>query len=225
MLRTLSIALLLTTAAAGAASAQSSERFAVGVVGGTTGAGLEAQFQASPLINLRVAGDFFSYEEEFSTDDIDYDAEIDFNQLGGFVDLHPFNNSFFVSGGLYAGDRMVEVNATTTSSAQIGDVIFTPAQIGTLTGSVDFGDTAPFLGLGFNNTFRTGGRIGFKAVVGAAFGGDPEVQLRRSGGITLPNDIQTLFDAELRKEEAELQEEVEDFKTFPVIQVGLTYRF
>ena len=224
MLRTLALA-LLATAAAGSASAQTAERFAVGVTAGTTGVGVEGQFQATSRINLRAAGDLFSYETDFSTDDVDYDAEIDFNQVGGFVDLHPFDNSFFVSAGAYAGDRSVEVSATSNSNAEIGNVVFTPQQIGTLTGTVDFGGTAPFLGLGFNNTFRTAGRIGFKAVVGAAFSEDPTVSLRRTGGEPLPAAIQAQFDQELRNEERELQEDAEDLKTLPVVQVGLTYRF
>ena len=224
MLRTLVLA-LLATSAAGAASAQSSERFAVGVTAGTTGFGVEGQFQAAPRINLRVAGDLFSYDTDFATDDVNYEAEIDFSQVGGFVDLHPFDNSLFVSGGLYAGDRSVEVSATSNRPAEIGNVVFTPQQIGTLTGSVDFGGAAPFLGVGFNNTFRTAGRIGFKAVVGAAFGEEPTVSLRRTAGEPLPAAIQTQFDQELRNEERELQEDAEDLKTLPVVQVGLTYRF
>ena len=225
MLRTLSLALLAAAATAGAASAQSSERFAVGVNAGTTGVGVEGQFRASRNINLRLAADFFSYDEEFSTDDVDYQGEIEFNTIGGFIDLHPFDNAFFVSGGVYGGDRSVNFQASSTASAEIGDVVFTPEQIGQLTGEADFGDAAPFLGLGYNNTFRTAGPIGFKALVGAAFGDSPQVQLRRTGGATLPAAIQTSLNAELRKEERELQEEAEDFKTFPVIQLGLSYRF
>jgi hypothetical protein len=90
---------------------------------------------------------------------------------------------------------------------------------------VDFGGTAPFLGLGYNNTFRTAGRIGFKAVLGVAFGEDPTVDLQRTGGEPLPAAIRTQFDQELRNEEAELQEDAKDLKTLPVVQVGLTYRF
>jgi hypothetical protein len=225
MLRTLSLALLAAAATAGAASAQSDGRFALGVNAGTTGVGVEGQFRAARSVNLRVAGDFFSYDEEFSTDDIDYGGEIEFNTISGFVDLHPFDNSFFVSGGVYGGDRSVNFQASSTVSAEIGNTIFTAEQIGTLTGEADFGDAAPFVGLGFNNTFRTAGPIGFKALVGAAFGDAPQVTLRRTGGVTLPASIQTQLNAELQNEERELQEEAEDFKTFPVIQLGLSYRF
>lgn len=226
MLRTLSLA-LLAAAAAGAASAQTAggERFAIGVVGGTTGLGVEGQFHANEYINLRIAGDAFSYETDFGTDDVDYASEIDFKTFGGFVDIHPFANALFVSAGVYSGDRSVSVSATSNQNAEIGDVIFTPAQIGTLTGTVDFGGGAPFLGVGFNNTFRSGGRIGFKALAGAAFGEDPTVELRRSGGAPLAGPIATQFDQELRKEERELAEDAKDLKTFPILQLGLTYRF
>ena len=224
MLRTLSLA-LLAAAAAGAASAQTPGRFAVGVQGGTTGFGVEGQFQATEYINIRAAADVFSYEEDFSSSDVDYAGEIEFKTASAFVDLHPFANAFFVSAGAYAGDRSVDVTATSNRNAEIGNVVFTPAQIGTLTCTTEFGDFAPFLGLGFNNTFRTGGRIGFKAVVGAAFGEDPTVNLRRTGGEPLPAAIAAQFDQELRNEERELEEDAQDFKTLPVVQVGLTYRF
>jgi hypothetical protein len=225
MLRTSFLAAFAATALAGTAAAQSTDRLAVGVNAGTTGFGVEGQFQASRNINLRAAADFFSFDEDFSTDDVDYSGEIEFNTISAFVDLHPFDNAFFVSGGVFGGDRSVGFQATSSASAEIGNVVFTPEQIGTLTGEADFGDAAPFLGLGFNNTFRTAGPVGFKAVVGAAFGESPQVQLRRTGGITLPVEIQRQLDTELRNEERELQEEAEDFETFPVIQLGLTYRF
>ena len=38
-------------------------------------------------------------------------------------------------------------------------------------------------------------------------------------------EIQDEFDAEVEREEAELESEIEDFKILPVLQVGVTYRF
>lgn len=227
MLRTLVFALAATAVAvAGSASAQdSSGRFAVGVQAGTTGLGAEAQFQATDYLNVRAGGDVFRYEEEFETDDIRYDGEADFTTLSAFVDLHPFRNSFFVSGGGFFGERTVQVAGTPARDVVIAGQIFPPPRFGRLVGEADFGSSAPFLGVGFNNTFRTGGRIGFKALVGAAFGESPSVDLRREGGDALPPAVQAEFDADREREERELEQDVEDFKTLPVVQVGLTYRF
>jgi hypothetical protein len=141
------------------------------------------------------------------------------------VDLHPFRNSFFVSGGGFFGERTVEVAGTPSRDVVIAGQVFRPPRFGRLVGEADFGSSAPFVGLGFNNTFRTSGRIGFKALVGAAFGGSPTVELRREGGEVLTPTVQAQFDADREREERELEQDVEDFKTLPVVQVGLTYRF
>ena len=207
------------------AFAQTPGRVAVGAQIGTTGVGAEIQVQASPIFTVRGGGDLFKYDEDFETDDIAYSGEMDFSTVSAFVDMHPMNNPFFVSAGAYLGGRTVEVTGTPSQNVTIGGQLFTPAQFGRLVGEADFGDAAPFLGLGWNNTFRTTGPIGFKIVAGATFGSDPTVDLRREGGMTLPAPIQAQFDAEVQAEEAELESELEDFKILPVLQVGLTYRF
>jgi len=224
MLRTLSVAVALTAVSAAAATAQTSPEFAVGAQVGTTGVGVEGQVRLSDLVNVRVAGDLFSYEEEFETDDVDYDGELQFNTVSAFVDLHPFNNGLFVSGGGFLGDRTVEVTGTPNRDVVVDGQVIPRAAFGRLVGEAEFG-SAPFVGVGYNNTFRTAGPIGFKLLVGAAFGEAPTVDLRREGGEPLPADIQAEFDAETQREEAELQQELEDFKTLPVVQLGLTYRF
>jgi hypothetical protein len=174
---------------------------------------------------VRATLDSFQYDTDFSSDDVDYEAELDFASGGLFADYHPFGNGVFVSGGAYFGDRSATLSATTASSVQIGNQIFTGAQVGTLEGETDFGDFAPFVGVGFNNTFTTAGRFGFKALLGAAFGDEPDVSLRRVGGIALPPAEQARLDAELRNEEAELERDAEDFSVFPVLQLGIAYRF
>ena len=200
-------------------------RVAVGAQVGTTGVGAEVQVRASDMIVVRGSVDTFRYDEEFETDDIDYDGELDFTTGGAFVDLHPFGNPFFVSAGGFAGQRTVEVTGTASRSVVVGGQTLTPVQFGRLVGEADFGDTAPFLGIGFNNTFTHDGRWGFKVLAGAAFGGDPEVTLRREGGDPLPPAVQAQFDADRAAEEQELEDELEALKTLPVVQLGLSYRF
>lgn len=220
-------ALLAAAAAALPAAAQTAreDRFAVGVQGGTTGVGVEGEFAASDQLVLRASADFFSYDVDASSDDVDYEGDLDLNQGGLFVDFHPRGSSFFVSGGLYFGDRSAEVRATAQGPVEIGNTVFTAAQVGELQGEADIGDVAPFVGVGFNNTFTTAGQVGFKVLVGAAFGEDPDVSLSRVGGVALPANIQTQLDAELRNEEAELEDDLEGYNILPVVQVGVFYRF
>jgi hypothetical protein len=224
-------AILLAVAAAAVAhpaAAQDGGRVALGVQGGTTGFGIEGQFAASDRVTLRATADLFKYDGEFQSDNgFDYDGELDLTQGGVFADYHPFGNPFFVSGGAYFGDRKASLEATATSgtSVEIGNQTFTAAEAGVIRGEADLGNFAPFVGLGFNNTFTTTGRIGFKVLAGAAFGDDASVSLARVGGVALPPATQARLDAELRNEEAELQDDADDFSVFPVLQVGVSYRF
>lgn len=223
------LALSLVTAIVFASPAVAQEaadsRFALGAQIGTTGLGVEAQASVNRYVAVRGSADFIRYDAEFETDDVDYDGELDLTQGGAFVDVHPFANAFFVSAGAYFGDRQVDLRADARGSAEIGNLVFTPEQIGRLEGEADLGGFAPFLGLGYNDTFTTDRRWGLKALVGAQFGDDSEVTLRRTGGIALPAALQAQLDAELRNEERELENDAEDFKVFPVVQLGVAYKF
>jgi hypothetical protein len=139
--------------------------------------------------------------------------------------VHPFRNAFFVSAGGFLGGRSVEVSGTPKRDVVIAGQVIPPPRFGRLVGEADFGDAAPFVGLGFNNTFTQGGRWGFKVLAGAAFGSDPTVELRREGGDVLPAAVQAQFDADREAEERDLEQELEDLKTLPVLQLGLAYRF
>ena len=220
-MRSFILGAVVAAVSAGAAAAQ----VAVGPQVGTTGIGVEAEFQVSPAVTVRGGGDWFSYDQDFDTDDFTYAGEMDFSTLSAFLDLHPFGNAFFVSGGAYFGDRSVDVRATAAQNQVIGGQILTPADFGQLVGEADFGGFAPFVGLGWNNTFRTNGPWGFKAVLGATFGEEPSVDLRREGGVALPAPIQAQFDIEREQEERDLEDEIDSLRILPVLQVGVTYRF
>ena len=224
LLSTAAVALAAVALPAAAQDASDS-RLALGAQLGTTGVGVEAQAAVNQYVTLRGSADFIRYDAEFETDDVEYDGDLDLTQGGVFVDVHPFSNAFFVSAGGYFGDRKADIKATAQGSAEIGDVVFTREQIGTLEGEADLGSFAPFLGLGYNDTFTSARRFGFKALVGAQFGQEPDVTLRRTGGVALPAQIQAQLDTELRDEERELEEDGEDFKVFPVVQIGVAYKF
>ena len=138
------------------------------------------------------------------------------------MDLHPFLNGFLISGGVYVGDRTINLDARPSTPVEIGGAIFTPAQVGTLSGRVKLSETAPFLGLGYDDSFIREGRWGFRGIVGVAWSQKPEVGLTSSGG-TLSGD--PVFRARLEQEAREIQEDAEDKAFFPVVQLGVTARF
>lgn len=222
-MKTLALLAAMATLPATSAVAQDQPgKFALGVQAGTPGAGLQAQFAVNDYIVLRGSYDVLQWEADDAYDGIDYEADIDFQSPGAFVDLHPFKNPFFVSAGAYFGDRGVDLNATPTENVNIGGATFTPEQVGRLTGRIELESTAPFLGLGFDNTFTHDGHWGFRLLAGAAFGDAPQVDLNSTGG-SLSDE--PLFQERVEQEEQDVQQDADNYKVLPVIQMGLNYRF
>ncbi|WP_296818238.1 hypothetical protein [Brevundimonas sp.] len=203
----------------GAALAQ--DRLAVGAGVGTTGLHAEAQFQVTDRFVVRGAYETLNFDHDQDVDDINYTGEVDSDVFGAFAQYHPGGGSFFVTGGALFGERALGLDAQPTGPVTVGDQTFTPAQVGRLEGEADFGDFAPVAGLGWDNTFQGPG-WGWRAMAGVAIGQEPDVSLVSVGG-TLSND--PTLQAELREEEARIEEDADVLRFYPIVQVALTYRF
>ena len=225
MTRIALIALSFLTASAGVAEAQSRHPrspITAALNAGTTGVGAEVQLSLGPVFVVRGGVDSLGYDFDESYGDVDYSGRFDFDTVSGFVDLHPFLNGWLISGGAYVGDRTINLNGRPNAPVEIGGATFTPAEVGTLSGRIKLSDTAPFVGVGYDDSFYREGRWGFRGMVGMAWSQTPEVGLSASGG-TLSND--PTFRARLEQEARDIQEEAEDKAFFPVVQLGVTARF
>lgn len=225
MTRAALIALTLITVSVGAAEAQSRHPrspITAALNMGTTGVGAEAHLAVGPVFVLRGGIDTLGYDFDETYGEVDYGGRFDFDTVSGFVDLHPFLNGFLISGGVYVGDRTIDLDARPSATVEIGGATFTPAQVGTLSGRIKLSETAPFVGIGYDDAFYREGAWGFRGIVGVAWSQQPEVGLTSSGG-SLSND--PAFRARLDAEAREIQEDAEDKAFFPVVQLGLTHRF
>ena len=214
--------LMLSTGVAEAQSRHPRSPITAALNAGTTGVGAEVQLSLGPVFVVRGGIDTLGYSFDESYSDVDYAGRFDFDTVSGFVDLHPFLNGFLISGGVYVGDRTINLDARPNAPVDIGGATFTPAEVGTLSGRIKLSNTAPFVGVGYDDSFIREGRWGFRGIVGVAWSQEPEVGLSSSGG-TLSND--PIFRARLEQEAREIQEDAEDKAFFPVVQLGVTARF
>ncbi|MEM8770635.1 MAG: hypothetical protein AAGD92_03190 [Pseudomonadota bacterium] len=205
-----------------AAGASAQDRFAVGVYGGTLGVGGDVQFRATDRLVLRAGGHFLEFNIDGNYDGVDYDADVNGSNFFATLDVHPFANGWFVSGGVVLGDKSVDLVGAPDGPVEIGDLVFTPDQVGDLIGRADVNSAAPFVGLGWDNAVTSDGRVGFSILLGAAFTGDPDVDLTSEGGLL---SDQPLFQEQLAIEEENLRDELDDFSVYPVGRIGLTVSF
>jgi hypothetical protein len=204
------------------ATAQEGADIAISIGGGSTGGVVELEYRATDMLYLRGGYNYLNFGTDAQVDDIDYNGDFEFSGGGIFVDIHPFKKSFFVSAGAFVGDKAFDFDAAPNQSVNIGDFDFTPAEYGQLEGDAKFKDAAPFLGAGIDTTFTGSRHIGFKALAGAAFFGSGEVQMRSVNG-SLSDE--PLLQQQLDIEAAKIEDEIDNYDIYPVVQLGLSYRF
>ena len=224
----------VTTAAAvlaasmGAAHAQDRSSFAADLSAGTTGASAHAQLGLHPRLALRMGYNWLEFgrdDEEISG--VSYSGDLEFAGFGGFVDAHPFANAFAVTGGVFVGDKAAVLDAVPTEDVTLGDQTFTPDQVGTIRGDAAFGDTALFAGLGYDPSLYKDGRVSLIVRAGVMFAGEPDVTLAASAedDEAIPAEARAELRRALDEEEAILEDDIDDYAFFPVLTLGLGYRF
>lgn len=198
--------------------------YGLGGTVGTTGIGVEGKMAVSDNIALRGTLTTAPVSRSATIDDVDYEADLNFNNVGGFVDLYPFQNGFHFSGGAYAGDKSVDLLGTPgpATTVEIGGTTYTGAQIGTLTGDVSYNDVAPFVGIGFDGFMKRNRNWSMNARAGVMFVGSPDVNLTAAGGLISGSPM---VQAELQNEIDNLEDELDDYKYYPVVTLGITRRF
>jgi len=101
----------------------------------------------------------------------------------------------------------------------IGGTVFNLADVGRVRGDVDWASTSTYLGAGFD--LELFGKVGLTFDFGVLLQGDPKVELTADG---LLSDNQILIDA-LELERAELEDEADSFKAYPVVSLGFNFSF
>ena len=217
------IAVLVSAHLASAQDMFSPDRFALGVGVGTNGGLIEGSYKLTPQFVLRGQGAFIDFDDGFKSSDVKYSGRLHFNTGGGFVDWHPWSNPWLFSAGGVGGERKVDLKATPaiTGTIKINGQQFPITEVGEVDGTADFGSPAPFVGLGWDNTFYSAHKIAFRAVAGVIFGDDPKVNLHAVGPFA--EDATVISD--VQAEQASLENDVHDYRYYPVVQLGVNYRF
>lgn len=222
--RKLCIILLAAAGALNSACLSNQHDFGVGTSVGTTGVSLEGKYAATDMLTLRGNINILPVDVNESYDGVDYNVDVDMQTAGGFVDFHPFRNGFHLSGGAYGGDKTADLLGTPgpATTVEIGNTTYTGAQIGTLRGQVEYSDISPFVGVGFDGFIKSNSHWSLNARAGVMFVGSPDVSLSSEGGLaSMFPSVRT----ELDREEQNLQDELDQYKYYPVVTVGITRRF
>lgn len=194
---------------------------------GTTGIGFHATMPLNEHFNARVGLGYLGYNYNGSTRDLDYDLELKTNTYDALLDWYPRKDSVFrITGGLSYNGNKIDVRArpNATGSYAIQGNTYNAASVGSVTGKVDFNKVAPYLGIGWGRPSAKEKGWSFSTDLGVLFQGSPKTSLS-SSGCTASTAVCNQFAADVARENAALRDEVKKFKVYPVLRIGVSYKF
>lgn len=237
-LTTLSGALLLVATSAAAQDAGNG----VGLRVGSGGIALDYLYRLGERVDLRAGYSFGRYSGEVEEDGIDYDAEVEFGALFVTFEYRPLGGAFRIGAGAYsAAPEIALVTRGDNEQYRIGNSEYTAT--GRLDGDIDLGGVAPYLGIGWGgSTALAGWGLSFDA--GVMFAAAPDVRFAAQGracnstllacnpdgftgfDVNDPDDARAAtFRSELEQERRNVEQDLEDLRWWPVVSLGLHYRF
>lgn len=225
---TLAAACLLSPMMLQAESMGTTEQSA-GLSIGTIGAQLEYSRILVPEYNIaiRVAAGGASWSGTYEDMDTEYDTDLSLFTFGTTIEYHPYQSGFYIGAGIFYqnSDYTMDAepkNGTYTFNGHEYDADL----IGGVYGDVDnLNSVVPYIGIGYDKSLyeNSDDSLFFSFKLGAWYQGTPKVNLT-------VHDCQlgagcTLLEEDVQQEEDDINDDIKDYKWWPVLQVGLSYRF
>jgi len=205
-------------------AAWSADVFVGGHAGVLLGYGVEVGVDFDQL-TLRGQFSRFDYDDTETEDNVSYETDISLDNRGVLLDIHPFGNNFFLSAGIYDNGNSVDILGTPVADdVLVGDAEFTKQEVGSLLADTDFGGTSPYAGLGWNFG-RSDAGFALSLEAGALFNGEADVSLISVDGLQPGDAGYDDFQEALRREEQDLQDDLDELEIIPVLKLGLRYYF
>ena len=232
------LGLLSTTLPLQAASL--AERFRDGAVhagvhGSTLGLGLNAGYDFSKDLGVRGLANYFNLDFDEKEAGNEYEGKLKLRSTGALFDWHPFWGAFRLTGGALLNNNALSASTKGTSLGIGGHRYDAELDL-----RVKFERIAPYLGIGWT-TGRGRSGLSFSADLGALFRSSPRISATGRAGacdfavsnsgaaeVACPDGSSVIVDElrrDLEEEHDQLMDDLDKFELYPVLSLGISYRF
>jgi hypothetical protein len=209
--------------------------YAIGFKADTLGAGIEIATPLAGSFNLRTSVNFLALNDPFEIDGVNYEARFHLQSSETVLD-------WFVGKGLHISPGILYAKNSMTASVNVGPgqtfVLSTQGFLNSVDDPVTGSSSvvfphkfSPLLLIGYGNILpRSGRHLSFPVEIGAAYTGDPVIAVTLHGtacttegcfSFDQNQQAQTFLQQEVHK----LNEDLKRFPVFPIVSVGVGYRF
>lgn len=213
--------LMLAFLVCGALSHPAFAQLRLGVDGGTLGYGLTLEAPVTSSFTIRAMGHTGSYSHDLHKETIDYDGKLKLGNVGVLLDLHPGGSGFRLSAGAFSNQDKIDLVSKAFGTVVVNGVSYDSAAIGNITGDVKFNKTSPYAGIGWSR--RAGRGFGASLDLGVLYQGSPKLTVVAHPAI--PALVPPSFYTNLETERAKTEQDLKNYKYYPVVSIGISYGF
>jgi hypothetical protein len=194
---------------------------------GTTGIGFHGSMPLRDNLNARFGLGYLGYSYNGSTKDMNYKLKLNAGSYDALLDWYPAKDSSFrVTTGLSYNGNQIDAYGKPNAAGNytLGGNTYNAASVGAVRGKVSFNKVAPYLGIGWGRPSAKEKGWSFSTDIGVLFQGSPKTSLSGSGCSASAAQCNQ-FANDLARENRELRHEAGRFKVYPVLRVGISYKF
>lgn len=194
------------------------QEWATAVKISTLGGNVEVYRSFGDQFNAHVGFNYFTLDQDITGEE-DYDAtfSVGLMSISALGDYFPFESSGFrLTAGVFINLNQIDATLTPKDEYTVGGDVYTPDDLGTLDANISFNKIAPYIGLGFGNPTGGDSGLGFTFEIGTFYQGGSIVDLTATG---------LLEPSAAQDQEQKFEENLSWFKWYPVVSLGLTYKF
>ncbi len=189
---------------------------------GTPGFGGELTVGINQKINLRAGLNYFFWrikpeEEQDNSENITVDVNL--TSIPVLLDWHPFNSNFRLSLGLAWNDNKLSARAKPGDELDFNDRAY---WVEDFYAEITFNRISPYFGIGYGNAVRQDSRWTLALDLGAFYHGAPQLDARATA---MHPGLQPVLDQDLAREVDDIEDDLDSFRFYPALSVGLSYRF
>ncbi len=184
----------------------------------TFGAGAEIIAAINPTFQVRVGGTYLKYKYTYDDENVEVNGSTDakLSSVSLLLNVH-LVRILFVSGGVLYNMNEIGLNGYPTESLTIGAMDVEPQDIGELSYKVTPGSSfTPYAGIGIGRSLSKNGVVSFAIEAGAAFHGQPKVDLEATG---------MLSPTASEENRQILEDNLSSFTIYPMLNFQLSFRF
>ena len=190
----------------------------IGIAGrvGTLGLGADLGIGLGKSAMLRAGMGIQPVNPTATISDIKFTVNLPSSFMLAGLALFPGGGGFRIEGGVLYKPDDTKLDGAFTTSQTLNGQSYTPAQIGTLSGTAASSKSlAPYAMIGFGKIASSG--IGLFLDIGAAFTGDATLTVTSNGQY---KDDAT-FKANLEAERKKWEDDINKYKVYPMVNLGL----